>query len=126
VSVTTDLLASFGASADVFWATIKPYKEAIFGLSVVMGGAWACLWKGYKSQAGRPEEALSQAAAASPFANTKYLRLRKEDRDLVKDAMESVRDLNRTVRSLIGVVQDDIESRRRGGNGGGGGGTFGL
>lgn len=121
MSVTTDLLASFGAGADVFWSTIKPYKEAIFGLSIIIGGAWACLYKGYKSQAGRTEEALSQAAAQSPFAGPRYVRLRKEDREMFKEGMESVSELNRTIRRLIGALQDDVDYRRRGGGGGGGG-----
>ena len=101
------------------WALVKPYRDAVFGLSLLAGGGFAAFKLGYAKQSRRPEVALSDAASRSRAMTLSVAQLHSDDREILLD-------LTRAARRLTTAVQDQADAWGRAGRSGNGGGGRGA
>ncbi len=112
MSVAVDVFNIGLSGLDVLWSVVKPYKEAIFGLLTIAGGGAATFYGAYRRQARRPEEALSEAAQRRRTVHVTITRFDHDDRELIKDARDSVLDFTRAAKKLTTALNDQAEACR--------------
>ncbi|WP_267358508.1 MULTISPECIES: hypothetical protein [unclassified Methylobacterium] len=113
MSVAVDLGNAFLAGADATWTAVRPYKEAVFGLMTIIGGALAAFFGAYKKQGRRPEEALDEAAATRRITTVTVTQLHLDDRKIVGELQEAVVDMTRAVKKLTTTLIDEADERER-------------
>lgn len=95
------------------YEAIRPYKEALFGICLILGGGTAAFKLGYTRQARRPEEALSEAANTA--GRSMVTRLHVDDRQAFIDLTDGLTRMTRAVRELCTAMQDQSDTCHRAG-----------